>query len=1520
MALVIIRVFDALLYKATVSPGEEFTIGSGKKDEIFIEDLAPAQFKFALKKDLLHISAKKVSDFSKTALSANPVAQTISAECGLSVCWGGSTGESDQTFRLPYRGIVKLGRATDNTITIADNMVSRYQLTFQCEEGSIRVEDGTNGKGSTNGTYLNGKRLVKAKLESGDVLDVMHIRITLRNSELFFENVGSKLVFNQSSTNMGSTKGDGRHLRYRRSPRTREQLPYEEIVLAKPPIKAHAFEKRRGLFATLLGSGAMVGASVAMGIASPALLAARAASLVAPVANVAMGSSANRRGQKQYEEYQRARQEKYGAYIESQKAIILLTADKQREILTRENPSPMSCLMTMQELKRSLWERCPTDPDFLQVRLGMGYENLCVPVKAPTDGNGFQLEDDEVEELAKSIIEETRIVDNIPARVDLRAYHTVGLIGERKKVVGLLRNMLMALTTAHFYQDVKIVGIFDEQEKKTWESIRWLPHLWDEEQQTRFLAFNATDVNTLNDLFHDLLHSRTARSTEHPQQPTPHYIFILGSYQFAERASMMKELLLNQPEMACTTLFAYDLGDISPEEQMTYLPSKCQFIINTDDEYGASAYDVTKVNHKFIFTPDTLPEEDVFDRFCRTMAAIEVKSGVERLELPNTVTFLQGMGVDTVQELDAWANWENNSPEKVLEAPIAAGTGGKNFSLDLVNHGPHGLVAGTSGSGKSELLTTLLLSIAVRYHPYDVSFVVIDYKGGGLANTLEGLPHMVGKITNIGTNIQRSMISLDSELKRRQRIFDEVKVNKFSDYMRGFHSGKFKEPLPRLLIVADEFRELRQQEPEFMKSLISAATIGRSLGIHLILATQNPSGIIDDQIRANSNFAICLKVQNVAASRDMIQKPDAAHLSQTGRAYVRVGDDEIYEQVQSFWCGAPYMGKKHAVAVGNQVRLVQINGQRLKTVYEEKTRFQSELDELKAVSKYLTAVAAEHDLRKMPCPWLPELPEQLYFRGLETTAAFDGERWYPGMPWLKVPLGLFDRPEVQTQGTLYLDLEEVGHCGIYGNSGSGKTTMLKTILMALGRWYTPNDVQMYIVDLGSWSLRAFEGMPHVGGVALSSEEEKFAKLAVMLRNMFETRKKTFSQYGVSSLKNYRETVSENIPAVVLAIDNLTPIFELYPSYEDLILQIAREGASFGIHLLFTANTPNGIRYKITQNIKGAISFELNDRADYATLFGKVNAGAVAGVKGRGFLKEGSGATTFQAALYSEGTNEMERAENLKRELEQMSACWCGPTPERIPVMPETISMETMLSAFHVRTRIPVGYNVEEIAPAYLDLSTGCCAMILGSVESGKSRMLAQIGQMIHLHDADSRIYVVDSSRKGLAALQETACGYESITQPEALFPMINGIYQELQVRAKAMEAARKEQEGAFDEAAFAQGYPQLVLLLDDIEEVLETAQENVAKALRLFILHGQKLGLILLAAGRISDVERRASMDSLAMKFISSQNALLISGSASLLTCYQQNLSYDKKSETLNAGSGLLYFNKTACKIKLMQT
>lgn len=1501
MRITIVLVDNNRIYSSPIDRDEVITFGTGKKDTVYVEGFITSEIEVRMHFDTFSVSAKKIYGVEEKNL---PMDSFVVLDKSTKTLIYASAVSSEKTsaLKLPFNCTIHVGRSSDNDVVLSFPFISGHHFTLRNEAGIVRVED----KNSSNGVYLNGRRVGIARMNSGDILSLMSIQIKLLNGVLYFYNAGNRIQiqpgFEDEAHDMRTHAAlQTSHLLYRRSPRALEKMPSEDILLASAPTKAQKFEKGRGSFSSLIGSGAMMAGSLAMGITSPALMAARAASLVAPVAGMATNKSSNKKRKKKSEQYEAMRREKYGAYIESQKARIDSVAKVQRQIVMRANPNIAECLGITTGLRRNLWERTPADSDFLDVRVGMGYEPLCVAVKARQESSSFQMEDDEVKALTDQIIEETKIVDNVPARVSLGKYASFGIVGNRDKEIQLVKNMLISLCTSHCYEDVRIVGIFDESERHIWEPLKWLPHIWDDNKQFRYLAFGKQRAHAICETISDLITARQSGSDQSyfkKQRQLPHYVLIFGSKEIVEKENVMRSLFQADVSDGITSLFVFN--------DLYSLPHYCRFIIDVDN--NPCAYDSTAANDKAFFTMDQPLSIREFDAFARRMSAIELDGFSKKAGIPDSVTFLDGFGVERVEQLNALARWSSSQPYNTLAAPIGVLSGDETFYFDIHEkaYGPHGLVAGTTGSGKSEILQTWILSMALTYHPHDVVFVLIDYKGGGMASLLEPLPHVVGKITNIGSNIGRSLISLQSEIKRRQRLFDEAGVNHIDKYQRLYKNGMTAEPLPHLIIVADEFAELKKEEPEFMSGLISASRVGRSLGVHLVLATQKPGGIVDDQIQSNSRFRLCLKVQDITDSREMIKRPDAARLTRPGRAYIRVGEDEYFDLFQSYYSGAPYIEQDRQNDKDSfDVSFVDIDGSRSQLVQKSK-KASSDKDELQAVVEYIVRTAEQQRIKALDGPWLPELPEVISLRDLDQDMR--------SASWPQLPVGIYDNPKAQQQGIQKIDFSVEGHYAVYGTSGTGKTTLIKTILFGIGRYYDPTEITAYIIDAGGWSLSAFSSMPNVGGVALDSEEEKINKLQTLITEEFERRKKLFLKNAVSSLKAYREDVSADLPAIVIAVDNIVPLFELYPDIESFFTNLARDGATYGIYLLYTANSTSGVRYKIVQNIRGAIAFELTDKGDYPTIVGRPEEG-LAKITGRAFYK-GNPPVVFQAAVPFTGVSDREANDMIRQECMRLSASWNGPRPKTIPVMPEHFGWEMMNHAFAQRFMAPAGMAYDTVEPVAYDLSERYSLLITGPSHCGKSKMLFNMMRYLTDNTENTRLIVLDSKSGKLSESKKDALLYAVDNDEEKVSEMMTYLVDQLNTRKKQQMAAKKSQP-ALDEKEYALRFDQLAVIIDDLKEFVDEVSDTNRNTMERICRMAENLGVIVICGGRVSDISQYNEIESLTRVIVANQNATVLAGSPAQYPFLRSNLKYSEKEIEAGEGNGFMFADGSCRKIKL---
>ena len=664
---------------------------------------------------------------------------------------------------------------------------------------------------------------------------------------------------------------------------------------------------------------------------------------------------------------------------------------------------------------------------------------------------------------------------------------------------------------------------------------------------------------------------------------------------------------------------------------------------------------------------------------------------------------------ETFNDLKVLSRWESHAPYQSLAVPI--GLRGKDdlvyLNLHEKAHGPHGLIAGTTGSGKSETIQSYILSLAVNFHPHDVAFLLIDYKGGGMANLFKDLPHLLGTITNLdGAQSMRALASINAEIHRRERLFGQYGVNHINQYQKKFKLGEATEPLPHLFLISDEFAELKVNQPDFIKELVSIARVGRSLGVHLILATQKPSGVVDDQIWSNSRFKLALKVADRGDSMEMLRTADAAQITQTGRAYLQVGNNEVYELFQTAWSGADYQPEKdhlgiedHTIYLINELGQYEVLNQDLSglDMAEEIKEVPTELD---VIVQEINHLHQQEGIAAVAQPWLPPLKERITLDELDKVVPIEAwqKRTDPS-----VLIGVADIPQAQKQEAVAIDLSKDGNILLYGSPGTGKTTFLQTVAMDLARKQSPENLILYLLDFGTNGLAPLTQLPHVADSLLLDQTEKIQKFIRIINRELDRRKKLLSEHGVGTIALYREVTGKQEPTMVILMDSYESMKD--EPYETdlfkLFMRISREGLSIGVHLIITASRQNNLRAQLYSNFKHQLTLPQNDISEVRGIVGATPlASTMEDIKGRALMKRDE-VDVVQFALPVAGDNDIQIINSLRNQVQNLKEMWTGRTPAGIPMVPDELTEAAFYGREDVKESMenlefPIGLDFEMV--------------------------------------------------------------------------------------------------------------------------------------------------------------------------------------------------------------------------------
>lgn len=1035
---------------------------------------------------------------------------------------------------------------------------------------------------------------------------------------------------------------------------------------------------------------------------------------------------------KRYERRRAARDEArrestYTDYLNAIEHTLQQECAAQGRVLAENRVTVPALLERARALSPELMNRTSVHGDFMDLRVGAGSLPLEADIRWPAEQ--FAVDRDRLMAKVIEVSHRPPRLEGVPLAFNPAEHYVAGVVGPREQAWAFVRGLVVQLCALMSYQDVKLMLVANAEEQAAWGCMRTLPHLFDDAGQQRFLATSSEELMGLTMRLERELERREALRAEREADFGCRYVVLCAHKALTDPSETLGRLARLRSYRGISLVF---MGS-----ELKDLPRECAYVIDLAGTVAAGAvaagggpcmFDRADVSGTMLpFAQDIAVTPAQMETFARCMGRVHLDTPGQRTALPASLGFLEMFRAGNVGQLDIAARWAAADASRTLQVPVGVDAQGEPAMLNLHEkvHGPHGLIAGTTGSGKSEFIITYVLSLAVCYPPDQVAFVLIDYKGGGLAGAFDNdrfrLPHVAGTITNLdGAAISRSLVSIKSELKRRQAVLAQARevtgeatmdIYKYISYYR---RGVLADPLPHLFLIADEFAELKDQQPEFMDELMSAARIGRSLGVHLILATQKPSGVVNDQIRSNMRLKVCLKVAEAGDSKEMIGRADAADIKGPGRYYMLVGYNEYFAAGQAAYAGAPYAPSiAFEPKRDDAVELIDNRGESVATRRNPRPALENaDMPEVNAVLGEVEHVAGESSLAAAPL-WLDPMASNTDLDALASRYEIS-----QGEGVLSL-LGEIDMPEQQNRELYAIDWSRTGNFMVYGASGVGTDEVVATALFSLASCYGADTCRFYVIDCEPGVLSALSPLPQCGGVVRSDDPERMENLFKLIEDELLRRREMISSDGVSAL--------EGEPHIICALANISAFYELFPAYEDRLGALARDGARCGIHMVLTAVTATAPRMRLRSCFPECIVLSCNDPGDYTTVFGSKPPVIPERVPRRGVARWGKALCEFQgAALCPEEMTVSEAVAGLaERLIGQMSV-----RAPRIPVLPRYVHAEDMYGEDRSKLDVPVGYSKDAVGPVWFPLARSSCMLVLGDDRESLDAYTRELGAHI----------------------------------------------------------------------------------------------------------------------------------------------------------------------------------------------
>lgn len=1182
--------------------------------------------------------------------------------------------------RFPLRiGQQMLGRGAQADLRLADEAVSRSHVLLSVDAESVSVSPA----GPRAGIYLDGRPIGRGhRAAPGDVFEVGHALVAVRPGEGWSER---------------PERLSGGRVQFNRPPAAQQVQPALDFRL--PAAPAESTRLRIPVAAVL--TPLLVGAAIWLATRSIlGLLFALATPLmaVAPVLDDLLVGRWQRRRQAR----------RYRKVVADACVALRKLRVREARVIRERAPDAPELEARAGLVLPTLWERRPDRPGFLRLRLGWGDLPSVARVDVPESGRA-----DLRDEAAAAALKAAAMAA-VPIAVDLWEVGSLGLAGPPEAVDSAARWLIVQAAALHSPHELAVAAFLSRRAAEDWEWLRWLPH-------ARQATLNAdaplvAAAPEAQRWLAQALEGLPACGGPGQRPGGPALVVLVHEDAPVGRAALAGLMQADAPSRVAV---------VWAGSEAHLLPDACRAVAEIGHAGTELRLRLLNKGTELVGIPD-LVDVDYADRVARSLSGIEpVGAKAAANPLPGAVPLIECLGRRPGEVLEAAIRRWWSAEQGDLAAPVGVAGGGV-LTVDLREQGPHALVGGTSGSGKSEFLRTWVTALAARHSPRRLNFLLVDFKGGTAFQDCARLPHVVGVITDLSDHLLgRIQQSLLAELKRREAEMARFGQKEFVDFAR----QQPDEASPVLVVVFDEFEQLLAEHPGFVSDMIvPIARLGRGLGVHLVLGTQKPQGSVPEAIRSNTNIRVALRMLSEMDSRDVIDAPDAARIapSARGRAYMRLSHESL-QPFQVAYAGArsaPGSAELAEPAVSDlRPELVSedgppeperptLEGPGVPTDFERLTRA-------------MVAVHAGSDLLLPRRPWLPPLPEVLALSDLTAPAG-------PSADGPRATVGLLDEPRRQVQRPLLHSLPADGHLLVYGAARSGKSGLLRTVACSLAAGNPPTQLWLYGLDFSGRVLRPLEALPHVGGVACADEPERVAQLLRMLT--------------CEAAKRHRE-VRPGAPAIVVLVDEygtFRTVFERVDGgrYLDLLDALVRDGRALGVHFVITTSQRRDLSGLLSASITRRVLLR-PDRQDAAALgLAPEFRPASALPPGRGFL---DGRLELQVAVLADGAPTAE-ADAVAALAERLSRLHQGLQAPGIAVLPEAVRLADLASP-GAPLRAFVGLGGDDVAALEVDLLAHGHLAVCGPRGSGRTTALYALAASLARAQVAQRLVLLSPRRQ-----------------------------------------------------------------------------------------------------------------------------------------------------------------------------